>query len=351
MLKQRIDFLRQLTETIGPSGMEDDVARLWQENTSKYCVDSTRDAHGNTIFVKGVDNNMRVMLAAHADEIGYMVKYIDDEGFIYFAQVGGLDRHLIPGRQVSIVTKKGVIIGAIGKKATHLQDADEEKKLMKTKECWVDIGVKNKKEAEKIVSVGDYIVPNVKFENIRGDIYTSKAFDDRAGMFVINEVFRLLKGKKINCQLYGVATVQEEIGLRGAKTSAYGIKPHVGIAIDVTHASDNPGSDKKYSGEIKLGAGPSICTGPNITPQLFDALCAVAKKNKIPYQIEADEGVTGTDAAPIQVSRMGVATGLISIPLRYMHTPVEMVHLSDIENAAKLLAAFVEGDIYGINKK
>jgi len=222
-------------------------------------------------------------------------------------------------------------------------EGEERNKAPKVHDIWIDIGAKDGKEARKLVRIGDPITYDANFEILRGNLAVSRGFDNKMGAYVVAETLRSVSQskRKSKASLYAVATVQEEIGLRGARTSTYGVDPQVGIALDVTHATDHPGMDKRKLGEVKLGEGPVITRGANINPAVFDLLIKVAKKNKIPHQIDAAAGGTGTDANAMQVSRSGVATGLVSVPERYMHTPVEVLSLTDLDNTVKLLTEFV----------
>jgi endoglucanase len=231
--------------------------------------------------------------------------------------------------------------GVIGRTAIHLTDQEDRGKPMKIHQLWIDIGAKDKEDAEKAVAIGDPITIDIGFQELRNDHVVARAFDDRVGAFVIIEALRLLEKRKIKVALYCVTTVQEEIGLRGATTSSYGCNPHVGVAIDVGHAIDYPTADNKRHGDAKIDAGPIIARGPNINPVVGRQLIDVAKARKIPYQVGAEPKATGTDANAMQLSRGGVATGLVSVPNRYMHSPVELISLADAENAAKLLAEWV----------
>ena len=336
-------FLKELTEIPSPSGYEQEAAAVWKERTRKHCETVDTDIHGNTIAVLNGKKKIKIMLAGHIDEIGYMIKYIDNDGFLFFSTVGGIDLHLVPGQRVLIKTRKGRLTGVIGRKPIHLLEDEERKRVAKLENLWIDIGAGNKEEAAGLVEVGDIAVPAVGLEELRGGNIIARGLDDKAGAFIVSETLKALKGKKFSSAVYGVATVQEEIGLRGATTSAYGIDPLVGIAVEVAFATDFPLMDKKTVGDIRLGAGPVIARGPNINPVLFDLLVETAKKEKIPYQVKGIPRGTGTDANVIQLNRAGAAAGLVSIPLRYMHTPVELVNTADIENTIKLLAAFIEG--------
>lgn len=341
MKKETFDFLKHLADTVSPSGFEEDAVKVWSDRAKDSADKVESDVLGNSLAVLNKDGNPRVMISGHIDEIGFMVQYISEEGYIYFSTIGGIDRHVLPGQRVWIKTKKGKVMGVIGKKPIHLLEDAERNKVAKLEELWIDIGTKNAKETRAKVDIGDPVVCAVGLELLNGDIAVGRGFDDKAGAFVVNETLNLLAGKKLKACFYAVATVQEEIGLRGAKTSAYGIDPDIGIAVDVTFATDFPSMDKKKSGDIKIGMGPVIAKGPNINPKVFHLLVETAKKEKIPYQIEGISRATGTDANVIQMTRAGVAAALVSIPLRYMHTQVELVSLKDLENTAKLLSAFV----------
>jgi endoglucanase len=236
---------------------------------------------------------------------------------------------------------KGSVMGVVGKKAVHLTTSEERKKAQRIDQMWLDIGARNKKEAEKKVAVGDPITYAVSYQKLMGGLAVSRAFDDKVGCFAVAEALRLASRRKLKAAVYAVSTVQEELGLRGARTSAFDVDPKVGVVVDVTFASDHPGMDHKRVGEIKLGSGPVVSVGANINPAVGKMLMGIAGEKKIPYQVEGAPRATGTDANPIQISRGGVATGLISVPNRYMHTPVEVISLKDLENTAKLLAEFI----------
>ena len=346
MKKESFDFLKKLMNTISPSGFEEEAMRIWQDRTKRFADEVKTDILGNSIAVLKKSGNPKIMLAGHIDEVGYMVKYINKEGYIYFSIIGGIDLHLVPGQRVWIKTKTDKVLGVIGKKPVHLLEEEEKKKVAKIEELWIDIGAKCEEEAKTILNIGDPVVPAVGLETLNNDIVVGRGFDDKAGAFVISETLKILSQRRPKSSLYGVATVQEEIGLRGARVSAYGISPDIGIAIDVTFATDFPSMDKKKVGDIKIGEGPVIARGPNINPKVFDFLVEVAKKEKIPYQVEGIPKATGTDANVIQLTKTGVATGLVSIPTRYMHTQVELLSLKDLENTSRLLKGF----IFKVNK-
>ena len=338
------NFLKNILNAISPSGFEDEAAFVWKEYAKEFAHKVVTDLHGNSIAILNEDGEPRVMLAGHIDEIGFMVKYIDDDGFIYFTPIGGWDLQIPQGQRVWIKTKDGRVTGVIGKKPIHLLEEEESKKIPKFKDLWIDIGVKNRKEAEEVVKIGDPVVLAYEFTPLKEDNIAARGIDDRVGAFVVLEALRLLSKEKIKAAVFSVATVQEEIGLRGAKTSAFRINPKVGIAVDVTFATDFPKirREKEAIGDVKLGKGPVIARGPNINPKVFETLVDAAEKEGIPYQVEGLPRGTGTDANVIQLTREGVATGLISIPNRYMHTPCEVINLNDVENAAKLIASFIK---------
>jgi len=338
MREESLAFLKELVDAPSPSGFEQPAQRLVRKYVSQYADKVKTDVHGNVIAAKNPDGKTRVMLAGHCDEVGFIVSFINDEGYIYFKSIGGVDAGIVAGQRLYIHSENGPVLGITGKKAIHLMEGDEKNKAPKLKDLWIDIGAKDKDEAKSVVAIGDAITFATGFEVLRGDIVVSRAFDDKMGTFVICEALRLLDEMEFDSAVFAVSTVQEEIGLRGAKTSTFGVDPHVGIAVDVTHSSDYPGSDKKISGEVKLGEGPVLCKGANINPVIGKMLVETAKEKEIPYQFVAAPSGTGTDANAMQLTRAGVATALVSVPNRYMHTPLEVISLKDLENSAKLLA-------------
>lgn len=340
MEKERVEFLRRCMETVCPSGFEEEISRIWRKEADRFAERTWADSHGNSFAVVNEGGIPRVMLAGHADEIGLMITYIDDHGYLSFAGIGGWDPQVLPGQRVWIQGMTGPILGAIGRKPIHLLEEEERKKVVKIEDLWIDIGAKDKEDVASLVEIGDPAVLDYSFAELRNDLVVSRGFDDRVGAFLVLEAARLVAAMNPKASVYAVATVQEEVGLRGARTSAFGIDPQVGIAVDVGFATDTPGMDKekKKVGEVTMGKGPIIARGPNINPVLFKLFVETAKEKKIPYQIEGAPRGTGTDANAIQLCRAGVATGLISVPNRYMHSPCEIVHLGDLENIARLIA-------------
>ncbi|BCS53822.1 M42 family metallopeptidase [Geobacter sp. SVR] len=346
MRKESLKFLEKLLDAPSPSGYEQPAQRVFREYVTPFCDEVTTDVMGNVFArVAGKGKNLpRVMVVGHTDEIGLQVKYIDDKGFLFFAAVGGVDAHLTPGKRVAIHTATGPLAGVIGKKPIHLMDAKDRETVVKLESQYIDIGATDKKEAQKLVRVGDAVTFESSFTRLHGDRVASRGFDDKAGCFIVAEVLRLVKGsgKKLNVDLYGVSSVQEEIGLRGGTTSSYSVNPDVGICVEVDFATDQPDVEKKHNGEVALGKGPILPRGANINPRLFDLLNTTAEREKIAVQHTAIPRATGTDANVMQITRGGVATALVKIPLRYMHTPVETISLADLENAARLIAAALE---------
>ncbi len=337
-------FLKQLLETPSPSGFEQPVQRLVREWAGTFADEVRTDAHGNVFAARFPEGRPadapRVMLAGHCDQIGLMVQHIDDQGFLYVQPIGGWDMQILLGQHLTVWTRSGPVTGVVARRAVHLLTPDERKRVPEFTDVWVDVGCKTREEADQLVRHGDPVTFALGYRDLRNRLAASPAMDDKVGLWVVMEAVRLLKGRPLRAAVYGVSTVAEEVGLRGATTATYAVNPHVGIAVDVTHATDTPGNDKKSQGEVKCGAGPVVFRGPNINPKVFDRLEEVAREHGIPVQVRGVPRATGTDANAMQISRQGVAVGLIGIPNRYMHSPVEVVHLDDLANAAKLLAEF-----------
>ena len=333
-------FFQQILETPSPSGYEQPVQDLVRSYVGEFADEVSTDLHGNVIACCNPGADLRVMFAGHADQIGLLVTHINDNGFIYTNTIGGWDPQQLIGQRMTIYTESGAIPAVIARKAIHLLDQEERKQVVKTKDLWLDIGAKDKEEAAKVVRIGDPVTLELGYQEMRNGLANSPGMDDKTGLWVCVEAMRRAKERGLNISLYAVATVQEEIGLRGAKTSAFGIDPQVGIAVDVTHATDCPTIDKNQEGDIKLGGGPVVYRGPNMNPVVVEHLRSAADKADIPCQWGAIGRGTGTDANAIQLSRAGVAAALVSIPNRYMHSAVEMISLDDLDMCADLLATF-----------
>lgn len=340
MDKARLDFFREYMSTICPTGYEEEASRIWRAEADKFADRTWVDLHGNSFAVVNEGGSPSIMLAGHADEIGLQIVYVDDNGFLFFTGLGGWDPQILPGQRVRIKTDAGVVLGVIGRKPIHLLTPKERKDVVKLEDLWIDIGAKDKDEALSIVALGDSAVLDYDFSELRNGLIVGRGLDDRVGAFTVLEAARLAKELNPKAAIYTVATVQEEIGVRGATTAAFGIDPKVGFAVDVGFTTDTPKLDgeKKKIGEAKLGDGPIVGRGPNFNPRLLSLVLDQAKANDIPYQVKSFSRPTGTDARAIQVSRAGVATGLVALPSRYMHSPSEVVHVDDIENAARLIA-------------
>ena len=341
MNRDSYSFLKALMQQPSPSGFEVPAQKVVRQRMKSFADRVTTDVHGNVIGTLNTKGAPVIMLAGHVDEIGLMVTHIDTNGFLFFAAIGGWDPVIAVGQRVIVLSDKREISGVIGRKPIHLMDTSERSKEVKFDDLWIDIGASSRKDAEKVVAVGHPVVIKPDYIELRNGLVASRAFDDRIGSWVVAEVLRLLKGRRIKAAVYAVSTVQEEIGLRGAITSAYNVHPQVGIAVDVGFTSDFPAGEPKKVGDIKIGKGPILHAGPNINPVLGRMLCQVAKRNRIPHQMQAEPRATGTDANPMQLVRGGCAAALVSVPNRYMHSPVEVISLSDVEQTARLIAETV----------
>jgi endoglucanase len=337
-----LKFLHRLLDAPGPSGFETAPAAAWRAEADTLADEVHADVSGNSVAVLHADGRPRVMLAGHIDEIGLMVVHVDDDGFLYFQAIGGWDSQVLVGQRVMIAARSGPVAGVIGKKPIHLIKQEDRDKVTKIADLWIDIGARDKKDALKRVRVGDpAVIACSAFELPNGRL-VSRSIDDRIGAFVVLEALRLLRTPRPGPAVHAVATAQEEIGWfgGGARTSATHIEPAVALVVDVTHATDNPAIEKKEIGDFRLGGGPVLARGSAVNPMVFEMLVETAEKEKIPYAIQAAPRDTSTDADAIATAQRGVATGLVSIPNRYMHSPNEMVDLADVERTIRLLAAF-----------
>lgn len=341
MNADRQHYLKQLVEAHGGPGYEQNVQAIFKKRVQSVCERVDTDILGSVLAYHRENGGPRILLDGHSDEIAFVVRYIDDNGFLFLAASGGWDEEVIVSQRVLVHTATGPIPGVFGKKAIHLMDPEERKKKSELHQLWVDIGAASKAQAQELVEIGDSVTMDAVFTPVLEGRAVAKSFDNRSGIFCVSETLRSLK-KSVRASVVGLAAVQEEIGLRGAKAATYAVDPLIGIAIDVTHALDVPDSNKRKAGDIKLGGGPVIVRGPNVNPKVFRRLVEVAKKKKVPYQLAASGIGTGTDANVMQLSRGGVAIGLIGLPLRYMHNPCEMLALADLDHTVSLLTAFIE---------
>jgi putative aminopeptidase FrvX len=338
------EFLKRLLDTPGPSGREARAAAAWRAEAERFADRVDADVAGNSIAWLNEEGSPRVMLAGHIDEIGVMVTHIDDDGFLYFEGVGGWDPQVLVGQRIRLLTKNGDVVGVVGKKPIHLIKNEEKDKASKITDLWIDIGAKKKEAAaERGVRVGDAGVIDSRLVELGDGVIASRSIDNRIGAYVVLEALRLLSEDPPGAAVAAVATSQEEIGYfgGGARASAFRVDPQVAIAVDVTFATDAPGVEKKELGDHKLGGGPVIARGAAAHPVVFEKMVETAEAAEIPHTITALPKYTSTDADAIYLSRSGVATGLISVPNRYMHSPNEMVALNDLTLAAELIAAFV----------
>jgi endoglucanase len=338
-------FLKNLLDTPAPSGFEAAAAKLWRDEAETFADTVGGDVSGNSVAILNTEGSPRVMLAGHIDEIGVMITHVDDDGFLYFEAIGGWDPQVLVGQRIRLLTNQGHVVGVVGKKPIHLMKGDEKDKVSKIEDLWIDVGAKDRSAATKRgVRVGDPGVIDAKLIELGDDLITSRSIDNRIGAFIVLEALRLLSKKKSNAMVAAVATTQEEIGYAGggARTSAYTVQPDIAIVVDVTFASDAPCIEKKVVGEHKLGSGPVITRGSATNPRLAERLADVAKKQKIPFTLIAAPRFTATDADAIYLSRHGVATAVLSVPNRYMHSPNEIVSLKDLESTARLIAAFCQ---------
>ncbi len=337
------EFLKALLNAPSPAGYEQPVQAVVRDYVSTFADTVKTDLHGNVIVGNNVDAPVRVLLAGHCDQIGLVVTHIDEKGFLYTKPIGGWDPQQLIGQRMTIWTKSGPVVAVIARKPIHLLDMDERKKVVKLDELWLDIGATDYADAASVVRIGDPVTLRLGYQEMRNGLANAPGMDNATGAWVVIEAARRAAQKSLNVAVFAVSTVQEEIGLRGAQTSTFGVDPQIGIAVDVTHATDCPTIDKRQEGDVRLGSGPVIERGPNVNPRLFDRLIDTAAQANIAYQVTAHGRGTGTDANAIQLVRAGVATGLIGIPNRYMHSAVETIALDDIDKAADLLAAFLTG--------
>lgn len=337
-----LQFLKGLLTAPSPSGYEQPVQTVVREHVVSFADRVSTDWHGNVIAAINPEGSPRVMLAGHCDQIGLMVKFIDDQGFVWVDSIGGWDIQMLIGQNMVIWGAKGPVNGVIARKAIHLLSQDDRKKVPELKDLWIDIGVKSRDEAKELIAVGDPVTFDLAFRELRNNLAAAPGMDNKVGAWVVMSALRQVAESASTPQagVFAVSTVQEEIGLRGAQTSAFSIDAQIGIAVDVTHATDCPTLDSKQYGEIKLGLGPVLYRGPNVNPVVHRRLTEIAQQQNIPVQNGGLSRAASNDANVMQISRGGVATGIVAIPNRYMHSPVEVVSLTDLENAAQLIALF-----------
>ena len=341
-------FLEDLLNSASPSGYEAEAAKVFKDYVKGFSDTVYQDVLGNTVGTLNPNADFRVMLSGHYDEIGFQIVHISDEGLLYFRCNGGIDKLNVPSSEVDILTSKGRVRGVIGKKPIHLLKPSERDQAVEITDMWIDIGAENKEEAESMVSIGDPVAMRSTFRMLGANRVMSKGMDDKIGAFVVAETLRRLSERKLNVGVFGAGSVQEELGLRGSYSCAYKIEPQAAFVIDVGFTTDLPDIPKKMLGDVKLGGGPEIARTADNNEVLVNMVRKVADANKFIYQNTAGHRATGgTEAASIQLSRRGVATCLLSIPNRYMHSAVEICDLRDVESAVNILVetiASLKGD-------
>lgn len=342
-----LEFLETAIRTPSPSGYEEPIQKLIGEYLRSSTDEVSIDVHGNlTACVGGEGNRPRLMLAGHCDQIGMLISHIGEDGFLYAQTIGGWDPQQLVGQAMTIWAASGPVSAVISRKPIHLLNPKEREEVVRLEDLWLDIGATSEEEARKVVRVGDPVTLDLQYRALLGDHVSGPGMDNKTGMWTVVETVRRCAAevteKPLQCQLHGVATVQEEIGLRGARTAASRIAPDVAIAVDVTHASDCPTINKQQQGDIRLGAGPVIVRGPNVNAKVAARLIELAEAHDIDYQLAALGRAAPNDSNVLQISGAGVATGLVAIPNRYMHSAVETISTADIEAIAKLLTLFAQ---------
>ena len=344
------DVLRSLLTAPGPSGYEQRAAAVFREAAAGFAADVSSDTIGSTVArVAGTGGGPSVAVVGHVDEIGLIVHHVDDKGFLWFTNVGGWDPIILVGQRVEIATRDGVVPGVVGKKPIHLMKDDDRKKVPQLKDLHIDIGAVDGDDARARVRIGDVAViagEPVEYPNGR---WVSRSMDNRIGCYVALEAARLVsEAGGAPGDVYAVAVSQEEITFGGARTTAYSLRPDVAVVVDVTFETEQPGLDEKELGRHGFGSGPVLTRGATLDPQVFELLYEAGEAEGIPFTVAASGRGTGTDADAFHISRAGIPSAVVSVPLRYMHSAVEMVQLDDVENTARLLAAFarrLSGDV------
>jgi endoglucanase len=339
------DSLTNLLDAKGPSGFETEATLAWRALADEFADTTWSDIYGSGFARVGEGGSPRVMLAGHIDEIGLMIHHVDDQGFLYVREVGGWDPQVLVGQRVEILSTAGRVAGVIGRRAIHLIERSDREKAVKLKDLWIDIGAPSGDEARERVSIGDVAVIRSDTLELGSDLVAARSIDDRIGAVVALEALRLASEAGSKADVVAVATTQEEVGYAsggGARTSSFELAPDVAIVIDVTHATDHPTLDAKEHGEVKLGRGPVLSRGAVVNQVVYRLLVEAAERAGVPYQVHASPSASGTDADAIFTSRSGVATGIVSIPNRYMHSPNQIVSMADVEQAASLIASFID---------
>lgn len=341
------DFLRRLLDATGPSGYEEAPAKVWREEAATFADDVSHDVLGNSFAridgTAGDTDAPPIIFVGHVDEIGFVITHIDDEGFLWFAPIGGWDTEVVIGQRVRIAGEQGNVIGLVGKKAAHLLSKEDRDRPTELRALWIDIGAADRADAQTRVAVGDVAVLDQELVQLTDDRCASKSMDNRVGAFLALEAARLLSLDRPRLPVIAVAATQEETSLGGAQVASFALAPKVAIALDLTHTTDYPGADKKANGEVRIGGGPVLSRGVTLNNKMFLELRAAGRTLGYDCPVQGSGAHSGTDADAMIKSGAGTATGLLSVPCRYMHSPNELVSLSDIGQAAQLLATFARG--------
>lgn len=339
----RIAFLKRLVASPSPSGFEQPAQQVVREEIQQFADEVHTDVLGNVIAALNPGGKPRVMLTAHCDELGFLIRYIDERGFLYFSPIGGFDPSTLPGERVYVHTPSGPVLGVLGCKPIHLMSSKERSHAPDLTEMWIDIGVSSKSEALDLVPLGCVATRAHQLEHLRGDLVVSRGMDNKSSVLALVEAMRRLHEQREQLQagVFFVASVQEEIGGNGAALAAHALNPQIALTVDVTFTADHPQTSEARVGDVKLGGGPGITTGAFVSPRIFQLLTETAKAAEMAYQLDLQAGHTYTDNDSIRMTRSGIATGLLNIPSRYMHSSSEVVSLKDIEQTGELIARFV----------
>lgn len=343
-------FLEELLTAIGPSGYETEAAHIWMREAETFTDAVDRDTHGNSFATINPGGSPRLLLAGHVDEIGVIVSHIDNEGFIYLKGLGGWDPQVLVGQRIRFRGTSGPITGVIGNTPIHVKEADERGKAPKISDLWADIGAADGDEAKEYLDVGSVGVIEQPVVKLLGSRIVSRALDNRIGAFVVLEALRHMQDAGVEAEVTAVATVQEEIGSYGARTSAFRIDPDAAIVVDTTFCTAQPGVDNKEYGDVPLGSGVNLTAGPLAHPAILAKMREIADEHEIPHTLTAYTRYTGTDADAIVISREGIPAGILSIPSRYLHSPSEMVELTDVEATIELMVRYAQTPLHDLTR-
>lgn len=342
MNDEQFAFFKRLVDTVGPSGYEQAAQRVWREQVQSVADEVRVDSLGNAVASLNSSGHPRVMLDAHIDQIGFAVRYIDENGYLFFAPIGGFDPSTLAGNRVVIQGKHGPVPGVIGRKPIHLIDPDERKKMPELKNMWIDVGAGSKDEAESLLSIGDGGGRHAGVQRLHGNIVTGAGLDDRVASYMLVEIMRNLAAARPTAAVFAASSVQEEVGLRGAQVSAFDVNADIGIALEVTWTTDHPQSSKSELGDVEVGAGPVIFRGTNTNPRVFERLVEAARAENVDFQVDVYARGSPTDANVMQTSRGGMAAGIVSVPTRYLHTASEVLSTDDVDRGIKVITRFIQ---------